>query len=53
MYDERDKNMLKDNVYIQELSKLTEIFKDVDENKKKLVEGLIEEAAFLKLKIQF
>ncbi|MEH7157465.1 hypothetical protein [Neobacillus drentensis] len=40
--------MLKSDFYRQELSKLTEIFKDVDESQRKLVEGLIEDAAFLK-----
>lgn len=39
--------MEKQNVYKQEFEKLTEIFKDVDESKKKLVEGLIQDAAFL------
>lgn len=40
--------MTKQLVYEQELEKLTEIFKNVDESKRKLVEGLIEDAAFLK-----
>jgi len=40
--------MPKQKVYEQELAKLTEIFKDVDESKRKLVEGLVEDAAFLK-----
>jgi regulator of replication initiation timing len=40
--------MSKSEVYQQELAKLTGIFKDVDEPKRKLVEGLIEDAAFLK-----
>lgn len=40
--------MFKSEIYQQELAKLTEIFKDVDEPKRKLVEGLIEDAAFLK-----
>jgi regulator of replication initiation timing len=35
-------------VYEKELKKLTEIFADVEESKRKLVEGLIEDAAFLK-----
>ena len=39
--------MLKQKVYEQELAKLTEIFKDINESKKKLVEGLIQDAAFL------
>lgn len=39
--------MTKQKVYEQELEKLTEIFKDIDESKKKLVEGLIQDAAFL------
>jgi regulator of replication initiation timing len=34
--------------YQKELAKLTEIFQDVDSPKRKLVEGLIEDAAFLK-----
>ena len=42
--------MLKQNVYEQELSKLNEMFKEVDKNKKKLVEGLIQDAAFLYVK---
>lgn len=40
--------MSKSEVYRQELAKLTEIFADVDVSKRKLVEGLIEDAAFLK-----
>jgi len=35
-------------VYEQELAKLQEIFKDVDPAKAKLVEGLVEDAAFLR-----
>ncbi|MEZ7173595.1 hypothetical protein [Sporosarcina sp. OR05] len=40
--------MTKDAIYQKEHSKLTEIFADVEESKRKLVEGLIEDAAFLK-----
>ncbi|MBT2696355.1 hypothetical protein J7E79_02750 [Bacillus sp. ISL-40] len=40
--------MLKSELYRQELSKLIEIFKDVEDSKRKLVEGLLEDAAFLK-----
>lgn len=40
--------MPKKEVYEQELSKLTEIFQDIDVSKRKLVEGLLEDAAFLK-----
>jgi hypothetical protein len=40
--------MSKSEVYQQELAKLTEIFEDVDVAKRKLVEGLLEDAAFLK-----
>lgn len=40
--------MSKKEIYQQELEKLTEIFKEVDESKRKLVEGLIEDAAFLR-----
>ncbi|GAB6170929.1 hypothetical protein JCM15765_04070 [Paradesulfitobacterium aromaticivorans] len=39
--------MLKSEVYQKELEKLTEIFRDVDESKRRLVEGLIQDAAFL------
>lgn len=39
--------MSKTEVYQKELMKLTELFKDVDPPKAKLVEGLIEDAAFL------
>lgn len=39
--------MAKQQVYKQELEKLNEIFKDVDESNKKLIQGLIEDAAFL------
>lgn len=45
--------MEKQKVYDQELKKLREIFKDVDESKRKLVEGLIEDAAFLKAENTF
>jgi regulator of replication initiation timing len=40
--------MSKSAVYEKEFKKLTEIFADVEETKRKLVEGLIEDAAFLK-----
>lgn len=40
--------MTKTEIYHEEFAKLTEIFQDVDESKRKLVEGLIEDAAFLK-----
>jgi hypothetical protein len=40
--------MSKRQIYQQELAKLNEIFVDVDISKRKLVEGLIEDAAFLK-----
>lgn len=40
--------MAKGEIYQQELKKLTEIFADVDVGKRKLVEGLIEDASFLK-----
>jgi regulator of replication initiation timing len=40
--------MTKEAVYQQEKEKLIEIFKDVEESKRKLVEGLIEDACFLK-----
>lgn len=39
--------MTKEDIYNKELNKLNEIFSDVDESNKKLVEGLIEDAAFL------
>lgn len=41
------KKVLKTEVYQRELTKLTEIFKDVGEPKRQLVEGLIQDAAFL------
>ena len=40
--------MDKQNVYDKELKKLNNIFANVEEDKRKLVEGLIEDAAFLK-----
>ena len=40
--------MEKSHVYKKELEKLAEIFKDVEPSKAQLVEGLIEDAAFLK-----
>lgn len=39
--------MLRQGLYQQELAKLTEIFQDVEESKRQLVEGLIQDAAFL------
>ena len=39
--------MVKSQEYETELSKLEEIFSDVEPGKKKLVDGLIEDAAFL------
>lgn len=39
--------MIKQDIYQKELAKLTEIFKDVEEPKRHLVEGLIQDAAFL------
>lgn len=43
-----DKNR-KEQAIILEFEKLNEIFKDVEEAKRKLVEGLIQDAAFLKV----
>lgn len=40
--------MSKSDEYKRELAKLTEIFNDVEDSRRKLVEGLIEDAAFLK-----
>ena len=39
--------MTKKEAYQKELNKLNEIFSDVEESNKKLVEGLIQDAAFL------
>ena len=39
--------MTKREAYNKELNKLNEIFSDVEESDKKLVEGLIQDAAFL------
>jgi hypothetical protein len=39
--------MTKKEAYEKELNKLNEIFNDVEESDKKLVEGLIQDAAFL------
>lgn len=41
--------MPKNQLYQEELSKLVEIFKDVEDSKRRLVEGLLEDAAFLKV----
>ncbi|MFS1511877.1 hypothetical protein VQL36_05495 [Chengkuizengella sp. SCS-71B] len=38
----------KREIYKREHEKLTDIFKDVEESKRKLVEGLIDDAAYLK-----
>lgn len=40
--------MGKSEVFQREQSKLSDIFQDVEESKRKLVEGLIDDAAFLK-----
>lgn len=40
--------MSKKEIYDRELKKLNDIFADVEESKRKLVEGLIEDAAFIK-----
>lgn len=42
------KAISKTEVYEQELEKLIEIFKDVEESKQKLVQGLLQETAYLK-----
>lgn len=39
--------MLKQEVYDGEFAKLTELFNEIDESKKKLVEGLLQDAAFI------
>jgi len=39
--------MIKQDIYEKELVKLNEIFRDVEEPKRCLVEGLIQDAAFL------
>ncbi len=44
--------MSRDDLYQKELEKLGEIFKDVEPSKAKLVQGLIEDAAFLKAESQ-
>jgi regulator of replication initiation timing len=38
---------MKEAVFRKEQAKLTELFKDVEESKRQLVEGLIQDAAFL------
>jgi len=40
--------MSKKEIFERELAKLIEIFQDVEPSRKKLVEGLVEDAAFLK-----
>ncbi|MEY9980080.1 hypothetical protein [Lysinibacillus sp. RC79] len=40
--------MTKSEVLAKEKAKLSEIFQDVEESKRRLVEGLIDDAAFLK-----
>lgn len=40
--------MIKNDVYVAELEKLNKIFEEVEPSKTKLVEGLIEDAAFLR-----
>ncbi len=40
--------MTKNEVFTKEKAKLIEIFQDVEESKRKLVDGLIDDAAFLK-----
>lgn len=40
--------MPKSEIYEEELEKLSEVFSVVDDSKRKLVEGLIKDAAFLK-----
>lgn len=40
--------MPRSEIYKKELAKLNEIFSDVEDSKRKLVDGLIEDAAFLK-----
>jgi regulator of replication initiation timing len=42
------RELTKQDVYQQEFDKLTAIFQEVEEPKRKLIEGLVEEAAFLK-----
>ncbi|WP_408610355.1 hypothetical protein [Cellulosilyticum lentocellum] len=42
------KAISKTEVFEQELEKLIEIFKDVEESKQKLVQGLLQETAYLK-----
>ncbi len=39
--------MTKQSVYQAEFDKLTDVFSEVEESKRRLVEGLIEDAAFL------
>jgi len=45
--DETQKGQMKQDVYQAELDKLTITFKDIEEPKRQLVEGLILDAAFL------
>lgn len=41
------------NVYNKEIQKLNEVFKDIDENERQLVDGLIQEAATLRTELFF
>ncbi|WML38695.1 hypothetical protein RCG19_16020 [Neobacillus sp. OS1-2] len=42
-------NVKKDRLIKKEIKRLTELFKNLEENKKSAVEGLIQEAAFMRV----
>ena len=54
MTDRNDikKNIRKDKRFSEEKKILTDIFKDIPENKKSLVSGLIESAAFMRVVLE-
>lgn len=45
----KKKELTKDELIKQEIDRLTEFFKDIDENKRRTAEGLIEEAAYIRV----
>ena len=44
--------IIKEQLINEELQKLTKLFEDISEDKKKLVTGLINQAAFMKITLQ-
>jgi hypothetical protein len=49
----KDKELSKDERIKKEIKRLKNIYKDIDENKKSIVDGLIQRAAYMRVTLEF